>query len=271
MIVWLASYPRSGNTLLRIMLNRFFGVSTFSLYDDDDDIGADQDLAKLVGHRSHRMAGSDFVASARMGADQFFIKTHGKPVDTAKAIYLIRDGRAAIVSHYHYRRAIAKENVSLAQVVKGQVWGGGWSDNIDAWVFTGRPNTLVIRFEDLISDEAGCLEKLADFLQLKIASSGRIDFSQLHAVAPRFFRKGSNTSNVSELEASCPGLFWQLHGQAMLRLGYVSSIPSYPAPADEETHSRSSRFIDRIRPHIHKIIPRRLTRSLKDLLRRSRL
>jgi hypothetical protein len=217
------------------------------------------------------MGQSDFVASARMGADQFFIKTHGKPEDTAKAIYLVRDGRAAIVSHYHYRRAIAKENVSLAQVVKGHVWGGGWSDNIDAWVFSGRPNTLVIRFEDLVSDEAGCAERLADFLQLKMASSGRIDFSQLHAVAPSFFRKGSNTSNVSELEASCPGLFWQLHGQAMLRLGYVSSIPSYPTPADEETHPPPSGLIDRVRPRIRKIIPRRLSRSLKELLRRSRL
>ena len=34
MIVWLAAYPRSGNTLLQLFLKQVFGVHTFSLYDD---------------------------------------------------------------------------------------------------------------------------------------------------------------------------------------------------------------------------------------------
>ena len=78
MIVWLASYLRSGNTLLRTILNRFFGVRTFSLYDDHTDIGADPTLAKLAGHRSHGMAPRDFVELAGREAHRFFVKTHGK-------------------------------------------------------------------------------------------------------------------------------------------------------------------------------------------------
>ena len=38
-IVWLASYPRSGNTFLRIVLHRLYGVPTYSVYDDDDPTG----------------------------------------------------------------------------------------------------------------------------------------------------------------------------------------------------------------------------------------
>jgi hypothetical protein len=34
-IVWLDSYPRSGNTLLRIVLRRLYGAPTYGIYDDD--------------------------------------------------------------------------------------------------------------------------------------------------------------------------------------------------------------------------------------------
>jgi hypothetical protein len=34
MIVWLASFPRSGNTMLRILLHRFYGRLSYSLYEE---------------------------------------------------------------------------------------------------------------------------------------------------------------------------------------------------------------------------------------------
>ena len=38
MIVWLASYPRSGNTFLRVVLHNVYGVSTYSVYEDNDPV-----------------------------------------------------------------------------------------------------------------------------------------------------------------------------------------------------------------------------------------
>jgi hypothetical protein len=35
MIVWLASFPRSGNTFLRIVLHRHFGIRSAVVYDFD--------------------------------------------------------------------------------------------------------------------------------------------------------------------------------------------------------------------------------------------
>ena len=32
MIIWLASYPRSGNTMFRMMLNKVFGSKTYTKY-----------------------------------------------------------------------------------------------------------------------------------------------------------------------------------------------------------------------------------------------
>jgi hypothetical protein len=34
-IVWVASFPRSGNTLLRIVLHRLYGIGTSTVYDVD--------------------------------------------------------------------------------------------------------------------------------------------------------------------------------------------------------------------------------------------
>lgn len=33
--LWLASYPRSGNTLLRLIMNRVFGLQTASAHDGE--------------------------------------------------------------------------------------------------------------------------------------------------------------------------------------------------------------------------------------------
>ncbi len=55
MIVWLASYPRSGNTFLRLVLHRLFGVPTYSVYEDDDPV-AQRVGPELVGYR-HELAG----------------------------------------------------------------------------------------------------------------------------------------------------------------------------------------------------------------------
>ncbi len=50
MIVWLASYPRSGNTFFRVILNSIFDIKTYSIYDDKGDIGADEKTSETVGH-----------------------------------------------------------------------------------------------------------------------------------------------------------------------------------------------------------------------------
>jgi hypothetical protein len=62
MLVWLASYPRSGNTLLRAVLKECLGLSTFSLHDDGDRrVFATPSLCEAVGHEA-RVEAPDVVA-----------------------------------------------------------------------------------------------------------------------------------------------------------------------------------------------------------------
>jgi hypothetical protein len=82
MPIRVASYPRSGNTFLRIVLHRRYGIRTSTVYD------VDGVAARL---------GPDSVGYADVSE---FVKTHRPrdPADEDPAICLIRDGRDAVVS-----------------------------------------------------------------------------------------------------------------------------------------------------------------------------
>ena len=95
--VWLASYPRSGNTFLRIILQNFFRLPTYSIYNVQGQGFSDPSSAALeeapVLPRDWRDSLSD-----EPGAKPMLLKTHDRPEGDGPAIYLVRDGRAAIDS-----------------------------------------------------------------------------------------------------------------------------------------------------------------------------
>src|SRR5690348_16713218 len=91
MITWLASYPRSGNTLLRAILREMFGVQSYSLYDDKNDFGNKPEVAEAVGHVSHGRTPEEFYRFAADSSEMYFVKTHEAPRDDSPAIYVVRD------------------------------------------------------------------------------------------------------------------------------------------------------------------------------------
>jgi hypothetical protein len=75
MLVWLASYPRSGNTFLRIVLHRLYGARTSVIYDVD---GVAERLGpEMVGFEER--PGS--LAAMRASAQVHFVKTHRRRDD----------------------------------------------------------------------------------------------------------------------------------------------------------------------------------------------
>ena len=95
--VWIASYPRSGNTFLRIILENMFQLPTYSLYRVEGqqvyDPSADalQEAPFLPRDWRSRVSTDSQAALA-------LIKTHNLPEDNAQAIYVVRDGRATLDS-----------------------------------------------------------------------------------------------------------------------------------------------------------------------------
>lgn len=232
MIIWLASYPRSGNSLLRLMLKTVWNLNSFSIYGDGGDL-EDPSVARLVGHES--LTGSfPAIYPQLLEADRFYpIKTHEIPIDHEKAIYVVRDGRAASRSYCHYRRAFngcSDESSTLRDVIVGCTPYGSWSNHLDLWNPTERPNTLVVKYEQMLAEPAVSIAQIAAFLTIEPKFPWRNSFDELARREPRYFRAGATNRPHEALSGTELELFWALHGPWMRRLGYAHAESS---PAGE--------------------------------------
>jgi hypothetical protein len=217
--VWLASYPRSGNTYLRAILWTCFGLRSGSVYADD--LLGDLVVSQHVGHfegAAHGVFSADFLQLP-------LVKTHEWPVDNRKAIYLLRNGRDCCRSLWEFLRASGYD-VDLDAIIAGRHHFGSWSSHVLAWDPVARPNTLFLRFEELTEDFDRTLARLARFVEMR----------PLHAVPPKLISPcgagphwlSPRTTRGQAMTAAQEALFERLHGDVMARVGYPV-IPSEPA------------------------------------------
>ena len=235
MVVWIASYPRSGNTLFRMLLRYGFGASTFSVFDDP--LFFADSAAGVIGHESLPDSPDELAERAEL----FFIKTHRIPDAGTPhpAIYIVRDGRDSLVSCAHYqmtyggtslgrsilRRSAARlQRVAFRRALRKMVFDrrfGGWSMNVTAW-HERDARTAVVRFEDLVRDPVGkAAAALAELgVSLEETNEEMPSFESLQTRWPGFFRRGRTGSWRDEMPDDIQGVSWQRHGSAMRMLGY---------------------------------------------------
>jgi len=236
MIIWLASYPRSGNTFFRVLLNSVFATKTHSIYNDKFDIGADKNLSDVVGHE---FLPEDFTLDwARRSDETFILKTHDYPADVCdddKVIYLLRDGRESVLSYYNYHRDYTDQQKCLLDIIAGDTLFGGWGEHVLAWAPGTRPNTLLVQFETLVNDPLGQVDRIAEFTGFKSVSDSLPTFEELHNTGPRFFRSGKTDSWKKIFSEFDHHAFWLRNYTQMISYGYEQGIPglfrSNPAEA----------------------------------------
>jgi hypothetical protein len=143
MTLWLASFPRSGNTLLRQVLFSGWGILTGSIYARD--LGENVELIRSCGHVELRRTVRDGQRLLR-NPHNVPVKTHRLPEygPNDRAIYILRDGRASCVSLWHFH----KGRHTLEQVIRGETEFGTWSDHVQAWSAAPIVTTL-LHYDDL--------------------------------------------------------------------------------------------------------------------------
>ncbi len=156
--VWLASYPRSGNTFLRTILWNCFGLKSGSVYPND--LGGNRALECTTGHIEHAGNTVSFPTAQKVR----LLKTHERASDSRPAIYVIRDGQAATLSLWEFY----DRKVPLDVLIRGNHQFGTWSDNLLSWQYPTRPNTLFLRYEDLVSRTEQSLGDISVFLHSEI-------------------------------------------------------------------------------------------------------
>jgi hypothetical protein len=225
-IVWLASYPRSGNTWVRIVCERELGLATESLYPED----SPEDVAR--GPRWPLRRSPAFDPSDHRADDaSLLVKTHERPHDDSPALAIVRDGRDAIVSYAHLildtapAEAGGRDLGQLAELlIESDGYFGGWSAHVTAWEERAAP-TEWLRYEDLFESPVARIRSALTGLGMEAdarSAQARATpaFSELKADTPWFFRSGRVGAWRAELPERLERRFWERHAAAMERFGY---------------------------------------------------
>lgn len=246
MIVWLASYPRSGNTLLRTVIKQTMNLGSYSDEIIRPIVGLSDRAKENFGNLSFEGSWESFYHKATNSENVFLVKTHLPPRDNQPVIYVVRDGRAATESYAAYHRSFVPDQTfcpSIVELMLGDDYYGDWSTHYCMWSARKGSRLMLVKFEELVSADETLLEKLKSFLNFK----GKIKLfenpmEKLHLDNPDFFRSGQTkwkSSSVwpDELES----LFVALHGKLLLQFNFIS--PSEYELALEKSGGTSLRLI----------------------------
>ncbi|MDZ4736315.1 MAG: sulfotransferase domain-containing protein [Rhodospirillaceae bacterium] len=214
-IVWIASYPRSGNTWMRFLVAHLL----HRRIENSAQLGfAVPDIHRFV------------TGQHLLGPAQSFIKTHWRWQDefplrenTERVIYLIRDPLAVMESSISFalRSATATAGENRAPDIERHTraladqfidqfgladWSragfGNWEENAASWIETELPfPRLVVRFEDLRADPVATLRAIASFAGIEVGPA------RLETAVRRSSLERLSVIEENEARAGMPGLF----------------------------------------------------------------
>jgi len=187
MIIWLASYPKSGNTLLRSLLSSYFfsnnGIFNFKLLDNIkqfplnplfQNLGIDiKDQGEVI--KNYIKVQESFVKKNEVQ----FLKTHSylfnihnnhftNLKNSLGVIYIVRDPRTVAISYSNHKNTSIDKITD--EMINGWYMGGvlnsesssdqtvtyvsSWEKNYNSWKsFDAVNKYLLIKYEDIVSEK----------------------------------------------------------------------------------------------------------------------
>ena len=216
MFVWLASYPKSGNTLVRSLLASYFfskdGVYNFSLIENIKqfpNIKLFEDLGVDVKNEKEVIANYIRVQQSFNKKESIqFLKTHSYLFNiennaftdlnnTLGVIYIVRDPRNIVTSLANHKALSIDEATDIlinSWCIEGnlssfnytertRLYTGTWASNYKSWQsFKSQGRYLLIKYEDLINKKEEILLKMLKFiyrLNKKIFEVDKVKFKNV--------------------------------------------------------------------------------------------
>lgn len=204
-IVWLASYPKSGNTWTRNFLHNLLSKDDREQTHDINKMqlrtawdGSIRWYASLIPNQKklEDLTRKEFAA-IRLQANQnladaagnglVFVKTHNamvadagvpliNPRVTAGAIYIIRNPLDVAVSYSHHLNKSTDETIALMShtgvctppnASMAFELQGSWSEHVFSWTKKQNKSLFVMRYEDMLENPESVFKKMINFLQIE--------------------------------------------------------------------------------------------------------
>ena len=199
-IIWLASFPKSGNTWMRVLLANYFmpqgqapdinALHQFTTADVRQDF-----FDRVAGRPFSKKKFSDWLklrprvlrAIAASKPGHHFVKTHSKigqvdgislilPDVTAGAIYVMRNPFDLVLSYARHMGDTVDRTIEIMmdrRAMSGSPTGifefkGRWDEHVTGWATAPGLGAHVVRYEDLLEDTEAELHRLMVYLKAPI-------------------------------------------------------------------------------------------------------
>ena len=228
MLVWVASFQRSGNTLTFRTLRDVYAQNPFC------SIHKERLFMKgwrwkgegyVVPRELKGLSKEERLEALRERPEVFFIKSHRivDSADPAPALYIVRDGRDVHVSRAHWiaEKKQGHYDLPFDERLDKLISSGAWSEHIHAWRTRSAPTALV-HFEQLVGDPAVTVKRACDEIDVPLGEpTGELTpWEELQEQDPVMHRRGEAGSWRDEMSPELAERFWRLHGIEMKALGY---------------------------------------------------
>jgi aryl sulfotransferase len=235
-IDWLASYPKSGNTWMRLLLAAYFSeredrhdinapgvtngiISARSILDNVTGIDSadltDAETASLVPGMCRTLAANAAKRLWLKVHDARFRLSDGRwhlpPEVSGIAVYLLRDPRDVAVSNAFHSGQDLQRAVDRLCDPDATIGGssgaqlrqrlGSWRQHVESWIDQRDIPTLVVRYEDMLDDAGRELANVLAFARPEIS----IDPERIAgAVAKTMFERLQNAESRSGFRERSP-------------------------------------------------------------------
>lgn len=197
--VWIASYPKSGNTWLRCLLEAYRRNGTLDINDmriTTSDGGATiiQGVSPIpfdkLGFRGEMLVRPAALLNlfSRL-TKPIWVKTHFANIQpdglphcipqdfTERAVYIVRDPRAVFLSFAQFFNFSLKTAAEAMGNKEFAIGGMGlyastlisdWSNHVASWTSESRYPVHVVKYEDMVENSAKELTEVLEFLGIKV-------------------------------------------------------------------------------------------------------
>mgnify|MGYP000402694616 FL=1 len=197
MIVWIASFPKSGNTWLRAFLCSYLYTNPD---DNNFDFGLFKNILRFPNSKQYEdigikpknfedVAKNWIAAQEKINSNKKinFLKTHNafgglenspftNKKNTLGAIYLVRDPRDVLVSYSRHLELSIDKTLELVLEDDHKGWlnenkkdvigeiRGSWAQNYNSWKSFNLSEKIIIKYEDLIKDPFNTFSNVIKYL-----------------------------------------------------------------------------------------------------------
>ena len=208
MIIWIASYPKCGNTWIRSLLSAYYfskdGEFKFSLLKNIKQFPSVDFFQKNIN--SVEEASARWIPIQKKIKETnkvYFLKTHNvfgsykgnsftSPEYTLGAINIVRDPRNVITSLMNHFSIKEEEALKLISNVNRNLrdrndknnyatysFISSWNNNYNSWKFTKNINKILIKYEDLEDDIERSFTRIIEFTNKIMRKENKIDIKKL--------------------------------------------------------------------------------------------